>query len=83
MHLMFLCIPLTYHFRQSTFAAALQQHFPQFQRCNQDDLGDRRQVENLARATLSDGHSVCIDRTNFNPVYVAHPLFEIHWPVLP
>jgi len=52
---------------KSTFAAALQQHFPQIRRCNQDDLGDRRRVERLARATLSDGQSVCIDRTNFNP----------------
>ncbi|KAG2011398.1 hypothetical protein CC2G_011522 [Coprinopsis cinerea AmutBmut pab1-1] len=51
---------------QSTFASSLQTHFPQFQRCNQDELGDRRSVENLARQSLKQGLSVCIDRTNFN-----------------
>jgi hypothetical protein len=51
---------------QSTFAESLQSHFPQFRRCNQDDLGDRRRVEHLARGSLSQGLSVCIDRTNFN-----------------
>ncbi|RDB23824.1 hypothetical protein Hypma_009019 [Hypsizygus marmoreus] len=51
---------------KSTFAEQLQQHYPQFHRCNQDVLGDRRQVERLARETLAQGHSVCIDRTNFN-----------------
>ena len=51
---------------QSTFAEALQQHFPHFRRCNQDDLGDRRRVEQLAYETLEQGLSVCIDRTNFN-----------------
>lgn len=51
---------------KSTFAEQLQQYYPKFHRCNQDDLGDRRQVERLARDTLSRGQSVCIDRTNFN-----------------
>ncbi|KAG2011399.1 hypothetical protein CC2G_011522 [Coprinopsis cinerea AmutBmut pab1-1] len=51
---------------KSTFASSLQTHFPQFQRCNQDELGDRRSVENLARQSLKQGLSVCIDRTNFN-----------------
>lgn len=52
---------------QSTFAEALQQHFPRFRRCNQDDLGgNRRRVEQLAYETLEQGLSVCIDRTNFN-----------------
>ncbi|KAF8075076.1 hypothetical protein FPV67DRAFT_1475909 [Lyophyllum atratum] len=51
---------------KSTFAQQLQNHFPQFHRCNQDDLGDRRQVERLARDSLARGLSVCIDRTNFN-----------------
>ncbi|KAF9526138.1 AAA domain-containing protein, partial [Crepidotus variabilis] len=51
---------------KSTFAEALQQHFPLFRRCNQDDLGDRRRVEQLARDTLAQGQSACIDRTNFN-----------------
>ncbi|OBZ78277.1 hypothetical protein A0H81_02671 [Grifola frondosa] len=53
---------------KSTFAEALEQHFPQFRRCNQDDLGgDRRKVEALARQSLRQGLSVCIDRTNFDP----------------
>ncbi|PPQ79700.1 hypothetical protein CVT25_003274 [Psilocybe cyanescens] len=51
---------------KSTFAEALQEHYPEFRRCNQDDLGDRRAVEQLARQTLNQGFSVCIDRTNFN-----------------
>ncbi|KAF8972654.1 P-loop containing nucleoside triphosphate hydrolase protein, partial [Flammula alnicola] len=51
---------------KSTFAEALQYHYPQFRRCNQDDLGDRRRVEQLAYETLNQGLSVCIDRTNFN-----------------
>lgn len=51
---------------KSTFAEQLQHHYPQFTRCNQDDLGDRRQVERLARESLGQGRSVCIDRTNFN-----------------
>ena len=52
---------------QSTFAEQLEHHYPHFRRCNQDDLGDRRQVERMARETLARGQSVCIDRTNFNP----------------
>ncbi|KAF9564263.1 P-loop containing nucleoside triphosphate hydrolase protein [Agrocybe pediades] len=51
---------------KSTFAEALQEHYPNFRRCNQDDLGDRRAVEQLARDTLREGLSICIDRTNFN-----------------
>ncbi|KDR67974.1 hypothetical protein GALMADRAFT_257499 [Galerina marginata CBS 339.88] len=51
---------------KSTFAEALEEHYPQFRRCNQDDLGDRRSVEQLARETLNQELSVCIDRTNFN-----------------
>ncbi|TFL01893.1 AAA domain-containing protein, partial [Pterulicium gracile] len=53
---------------KSTFASALEQHYPDFwKRCNQDDLGgDRRRVEQLARESLSQGYSICIDRTNFN-----------------
>ncbi|KAF8223526.1 P-loop containing nucleoside triphosphate hydrolase protein [Tricholoma matsutake] len=57
---------------KSTFAEQLQQHFPQFHRCNQDDLGDRRRVEQLARAILARGKSVCIDRTNFNDSQRSH-----------
>ncbi|KAI0690989.1 AAA domain-containing protein [Cerioporus squamosus] len=51
---------------KSTFAEALERHFPQFQRCSQDELGDRRSVEALARRSLRDGLSVIIDRTNFD-----------------
>ncbi|KAF7370845.1 hypothetical protein MSAN_00718200 [Mycena sanguinolenta] len=51
---------------KSTFAQALQEHFPELVRCNQDDLGDRRAVEHLARLSLRNGSSVCIDRTNFD-----------------
>jgi len=51
---------------KSTFAEALQEHLPRFRRCNQDDLGNRREVERVARQSLQQGLSVCIDRTNFN-----------------
>ncbi|KAJ7576860.1 hypothetical protein C8J56DRAFT_971794 [Mycena floridula] len=51
---------------ESTFAHALEKHF-NFRRCNQDDLGNRRAVEDWARTALRQGLSVCIDRTNFNP----------------
>ncbi|KAJ6504865.1 P-loop containing nucleoside triphosphate hydrolase protein [Mycena vitilis] len=57
---------------KSTFAQALEDHLPEFRRCNQDDLGDRRQVENLARQSLREGSSVCIDRTNFDASQRAH-----------
>ena len=43
-----------------------EEHFPEIRRCNQDDLGDRRAVEHLTRATLQNGSSACIDRTNFD-----------------
>ncbi|EMD34666.1 hypothetical protein CERSUDRAFT_116853 [Gelatoporia subvermispora B] len=52
---------------KSTFAQALEQHYPQFRRCNQDDLGgDRRRVEAAARHALRQGLSACIDRTNID-----------------
>ncbi|KAI1789450.1 AAA domain-containing protein [Ganoderma leucocontextum] len=51
---------------KSTFAQALERYFPQFRRCNQDELGDRRSVEALARQSLREGLSVVIDRTNFD-----------------
>ncbi|KAF7309624.1 hypothetical protein MIND_00333400 [Mycena indigotica] len=57
---------------KSTFAQAVTQHFPSFVRCNQDDLGDRRQVELLARRSLKSGCSVIIDRTNFDHTQRAH-----------
>lgn len=53
---------------KSTFARHLQRFFPQFRVCNQDDLGQRRYVEQLARESLSEGFSVCIDRTNIDAV---------------
>ncbi|PFH51042.1 hypothetical protein AMATHDRAFT_127702, partial [Amanita thiersii Skay4041] len=53
---------------KSTFALQLQQHYSQFLRCNQDDLGNRHRVEQHAREALLNGMSVCIDRTNFNPL---------------
>lgn len=53
---------------KSTFAEALERHFPKFRRCNQDDLGNRQLVEELAHRTLREGLSPCIDRTNFNAV---------------
>ncbi|KAJ3551932.1 hypothetical protein NM688_g4426 [Phlebia brevispora] len=49
---------------KSTFATALQRYRPEFLRCNQDELGNRRRVEELARSQLQRGGSVCIDRTN-------------------
>ncbi|KAI6000988.1 AAA domain-containing protein [Pisolithus orientalis] len=53
---------------KSTFAEALERHFPRFRRCNQDDLGNRQLVEELAHQTLQEGLSPCIDRTNFNAI---------------
>ncbi|OJT08284.1 hypothetical protein TRAPUB_823 [Trametes pubescens] len=43
---------------KSTFAEALERYFPDFRRCSQDELGDRRSVEALARRSLRDGLSV-------------------------
>ncbi|TFY75265.1 hypothetical protein EWM64_g8745, partial [Hericium alpestre] len=57
---------------KSTFAEALQLHFPQFRRCNQDELGDRRCVETAARHSLQQGLSVCVDRTNADASQRAH-----------
>ncbi|KAK0467292.1 AAA domain-containing protein [Desarmillaria tabescens] len=57
---------------KSTFAQALQDHFPNFRRCNQDDLGNRWVVEQLARDSLRQGLSVCVDRTNFNEAQRKH-----------
>ncbi|KAH9917320.1 P-loop containing nucleoside triphosphate hydrolase protein, partial [Fomitopsis serialis] len=51
---------------KSTFAQALEQHIPHYRRCNQDDLGSRPRVEALARQSLGEGLSVCIDRSNFD-----------------
>lgn len=34
-------------------------------------MGDRRQVERLARESLRQGFSVCVDRTNFDAQYIS------------
>ncbi|KAJ1306533.1 hypothetical protein OPQ81_007534 [Rhizoctonia solani] len=52
---------------KSTFATALQREFPEFRRCNQDELGRREDVEREVTVALSQGLSVCVDRTNFDP----------------
>lgn len=57
---------------KSTFAQALERHFPQFRRCNQDELGTRQDVESLAHRTLREGLSPCIDRTNFDASQRSH-----------
>ncbi|KAG2070241.1 hypothetical protein BDR04DRAFT_1054574 [Suillus decipiens] len=57
---------------KSTFAQALERHFPQFRRCNQDELGTRQRVENLAHRTLREGLSPCIDRCNFDVIQRSH-----------
>ncbi|CAE6471988.1 unnamed protein product [Rhizoctonia solani] len=43
---------------KSTFATALQREFPEFRRCNQDELGKREDVEREVSAALSQGLSV-------------------------
>ncbi|KAG1741121.1 P-loop containing nucleoside triphosphate hydrolase protein [Suillus lakei] len=57
---------------KSTFAQALERHFPQFRRCNQDELGTRQRVESLAHRTLREGLSPCIDRCNFDAIQRSH-----------
>ncbi|KAI0044531.1 hypothetical protein FA95DRAFT_253892 [Auriscalpium vulgare] len=57
---------------KSSFASALERHYPQFRRCCQDELGDRRAVEGAARAALREGLSVCVDRTNIDATQRAH-----------
>ncbi|KDQ11866.1 hypothetical protein BOTBODRAFT_189560 [Botryobasidium botryosum FD-172 SS1] len=52
---------------KSTFAKALELYEPTFVRCNQDELGTRRDVEALVRSTLQSGKSVIVDRTNIDP----------------
>ncbi|CEL56244.1 hypothetical protein RSOLAG1IB_07660 [Rhizoctonia solani AG-1 IB] len=52
---------------KSTFATALQRKFPDIRRCNQDELGRREDVEREVCMVLSQGLSVCVDRTNFDP----------------
>jgi predicted kinase len=57
---------------KSTFAQALERHYPQFRRCNQDELGTRQRVESLAHRTLREGLSPCIDRCNFDVIQRSH-----------
>ncbi|KAH8832403.1 P-loop containing nucleoside triphosphate hydrolase protein [Flagelloscypha sp. PMI_526] len=57
---------------KSAFAQALEKHIPHFVRCNQDELGSRKDVEDLARHALDEGRSVCIDRTNVDADQRAH-----------
>lgn len=51
---------------QSTLATAFEASGARLVRCNQDDLGDRRAVENRVRQSLEQGKSVCVDRSNFD-----------------
>ncbi|GAC72320.1 polynucleotide kinase 3' phosphatase [Moesziomyces antarcticus T-34] len=51
---------------KSTFARALVEHFGDWRRCNQDELGDRHAVVYAARTALLAGHNVVIDRTNID-----------------
>ncbi|KIY52840.1 hypothetical protein FISHEDRAFT_34462, partial [Fistulina hepatica ATCC 64428] len=63
----------------TAFAKALEEHFPTtWIRCNQDDLGNRRAVEQLARRSLAQGLSVCIDRQNFDHRQRAHWIHIAH-----
>jgi len=57
---------------KSTFAEALQKHVSQIRRCNQDELGNRRRVEEASRSCLRQGLSVCIDRTNLDSTQRSH-----------
>ncbi|KIO28518.1 hypothetical protein M407DRAFT_180223 [Tulasnella calospora MUT 4182] len=51
---------------KSTLATAFEASDAHLVRCNQDDLGDRRAVENRVRQSLGQGKSVCVDRSNFD-----------------
>ncbi|TKY87697.1 hypothetical protein EX895_003278 [Sporisorium graminicola] len=51
---------------KSTFARALCEHYPEWRRCNQDELGDRHAVVDAARTALLAGHNVVVDRTNID-----------------
>lgn len=51
---------------KSTFARALTTHYPNWRRCNQDELGDRHAVLYSARTALLSGQNVIIDRTNID-----------------
>lgn len=51
---------------KSTFARALTQHYPNWTRCNQDELGDRHAVVYAARNAFLAGKNVIIDRTNID-----------------
>ncbi|KAG8717735.1 hypothetical protein FRC08_006795 [Ceratobasidium sp. 394] len=74
---------------KSAFANALQREFPEFKRCNQDELGRRGDVERAVHAALSRGLSVCVDRTNIDPgqrrtwIEIAHQYPDVEiWGVI-
>ncbi|GAA6054327.1 hypothetical protein JCM3770_001436 [Rhodotorula araucariae] len=51
---------------KSSLSSAWQDLVPGWVRVNQDDLGDRRACEHAVRAALRAGHSVLVDRQNFD-----------------
>ena len=58
---------------KSTFASCLVQGKPwMYVRVNQDQLGNRRACEDLARKALADGKCPIIDRCNFDPSQRKH-----------
>lgn len=58
---------------KSTFAKSLQHGMPfKYVRINQDDLGNRKRCEELARSTLANGQCPVIDRCNFDHAQRKH-----------
>jgi len=57
---------------KSIFATALQENHPKFRRCNQDELKSRKTVERFVRSYLTQGLSVCVDRTNIDTTQRSH-----------
>ncbi|GAA5972102.1 hypothetical protein JCM11641_002495 [Rhodosporidiobolus odoratus] len=51
---------------KSSLSEKWSQTLPEWKRVNQDDLGDRRTCENAVRSHLRQGHSVVVDRQNFD-----------------
>ncbi|BGP33350.1 hypothetical protein JCM10296v2_005148 [Rhodotorula toruloides] len=51
---------------KSTLSQRWEELMKGWVRVNQDDLGDRRTCENMARARLGEGYSVLVDRQNFD-----------------
>ncbi len=58
--------PVSFGSGKSTFARALVDHYPNWRRCKQDELGDRHAVLFAARTALLAGQNVVIDRTNID-----------------